>query len=39
MVDRSANAAEMAMGEGTAQRLHVGVGSTVELEVGGACVR
>lgn len=30
-----ANAAEMAMGEGTAQRLHLGVGSSVELEVGG----
>jgi putative ABC transport system permease protein len=27
--------AEMAIGEGTAQRLHLGVGSTVELEVGG----
>jgi putative ABC transport system permease protein len=30
-----ANAVEMAMGEGTAQRLHLGVGSSVELEVGG----
>jgi putative ABC transport system permease protein len=28
-------AAEMAIGEGTAQRLHLGVGSTVELEAGG----
>lgn len=28
-------AAEMAIGEGTAQRLHLDVGSTVELEVGG----
>jgi putative ABC transport system permease protein len=30
-----ASAAEMAVGEGTAQRLHLGVGSTVELEAGG----
>ncbi len=30
-----AGAAEMAIGEGTAQRLHLGVGSTVELEAGG----
>jgi putative ABC transport system permease protein len=29
-----ANAAEMAMGEGTAQRLHLDVGSSVEVEVG-----
>jgi putative ABC transport system permease protein len=29
-----ATAAEMAMGEGTAQRLHLDVGSTVEVEVG-----
>ncbi len=28
-------ASVMAIGEGTAQRLHVGVGSTVELEAGG----
>jgi putative ABC transport system permease protein len=28
-------AAELAVGEGTAQRLHLGLGSTVELEVGG----
>jgi putative ABC transport system permease protein len=28
-------AAELAVGEGTAQRLHLGVGSAVELEVGG----
>ncbi len=28
-------AAELAVGAGTAQRLHLGVGSTVELEVGG----
>jgi putative ABC transport system permease protein len=27
--------AELAVGEGTAQRLHLGVGSAVELEVGG----
>ena len=32
----SGDAAEMAMGEGEAQRLHLGVGSTVELEIGGA---
>jgi putative ABC transport system permease protein len=30
-----ANAAEMAVGEGTAQRLHLGVGSAVEVEIGG----
>jgi len=30
-----ANAASMAMGEGTAQRLNLGVGSAVELETGG----
>jgi putative ABC transport system permease protein len=30
------DAAELAVGEGAAQRLHLGVGSTVELEVGGA---
>src|ERR1035438_8907928 len=29
-------AAELAIGEGTAQRLHLGVGSAVELEVGDA---
>ncbi|MGA3160607.1 MAG: FtsX-like permease family protein [Terracidiphilus sp.] len=29
-------AAELAVGEGTAQRLHLGLGSSVELEVGGA---
>jgi putative ABC transport system permease protein len=29
-------AAELAVGEGTAQRLHLGLGSTVELDVGGA---
>ncbi len=28
-------AAELALGEGAAQRLHLGVGSAVELEVGG----
>jgi putative ABC transport system permease protein len=28
-------AAELAVGEGTAQRLHLGIGSAVELEVGG----
>jgi putative ABC transport system permease protein len=28
--------AELAVGEGTAQRLHLGVGSAVELEVGGS---
>jgi len=32
----AADAAELAIGEGTAQRLHLGLGSTVELEVGGA---
>jgi putative ABC transport system permease protein len=30
-----ADAAELALDEGTAQRLHLSVGSTVELEVGG----
>jgi len=30
-----AGAAEMAVGEGTAQRLHLGVGSSVELEAAG----
>lgn len=30
-----ANAPEIAMGEGTAQRLHLGVGSAVELEIAG----
>jgi putative ABC transport system permease protein len=30
-----ASAAEMAIGEGTANRLHLNVGSVVELEVGG----
>jgi putative ABC transport system permease protein len=30
------NVAEMAVGEGTAQRLNLGIGSAVELEVGGA---
>jgi putative ABC transport system permease protein len=30
------NAAELAVGEGTAQRLHVGLGSAVEMEIGGA---
>jgi len=30
-----ASAAELAVGEGVAQRLHLGVGSAVELEVGG----
>jgi putative ABC transport system permease protein len=29
------DAAELAIGEGAAQRLHLGVGSAVELEVGG----
>ena len=29
------DAAEIAVGEGVAQRLHLGVGSAVELEVGG----
>jgi len=32
----NAGAAELAVGEDVAQRLHLGVGSTVELEVGGA---
>jgi putative ABC transport system permease protein len=31
----SADAAELAVGEGVAQRLHLGVGSAVELEFGG----
>jgi putative ABC transport system permease protein len=31
----NSDAAEMAVGEGAAQRLHLGVDSTVELEVGG----
>jgi putative ABC transport system permease protein len=30
------DAAELAIGEGTAQRLHLGLGSTIELDVGGA---
>ena len=30
-----ANTAELAVGEGAARRLHLGVGSAVELEVGG----
>ena len=30
-----ANAAELAVGEGAAQRLHLGVGSAVEVEIGG----
>ena len=30
-----ANASEIAIGEGTAQRLHLGVGSTVDIAVGG----
>jgi putative ABC transport system permease protein len=30
-----AGAAELAVGEGVAQRLHLGVGSAIELEVGG----
>jgi putative ABC transport system permease protein len=34
-----ANTAEMAVGEGTAQRLHLGVGSTVELEAGGRVLK
>jgi len=29
------NAAELAVGEGTAQRLHLGVGSAVQVEIGG----
>jgi len=32
---QSADAAELAVGEGVAQRLHVGVGSAVEVEIGG----
>jgi putative ABC transport system permease protein len=31
----SGNAAELAVGEGVSQRLHLGVGSTVELDVAG----
>jgi putative ABC transport system permease protein len=31
----NANAAELAVGEGVAQRLHLGVGASVELETGG----
>ena len=31
----TADAAELAIGEGAAQRLHLGLGSMVELEVGG----
>jgi putative ABC transport system permease protein len=31
----AADASELAIGEGVAQRLHLGVGSAVELEVGG----
>jgi len=31
-----ADAMEMAVGEGVAQRLHLGAGSAVELEIGGA---
>jgi putative ABC transport system permease protein len=31
----NANAAELAVSEGVAQRVHLGVGSTVELETGG----
>ena len=31
----SADAAQLAIGDGVAQRLHLGVGSAVELEVGG----
>ena len=34
-VETAAGAAELAVGEGVAQRLHLGVGSAVELEVGG----
>ncbi|MGD0737151.1 MAG: FtsX-like permease family protein [Terracidiphilus sp.] len=30
-----ASAAEMAVGEGTAQRLHLGVGSAVQVDIGG----
>jgi putative ABC transport system permease protein len=32
----AADAAELAVGAGTAQRLHLGLGSTVQLEVSGA---
>ena len=31
----NADAAEIAVGEGAAERLHLGVGSAVELEMGG----
>jgi putative ABC transport system permease protein len=31
----AAGAAEMAVGEGTAQRLHLGVGSAVQVDIGG----
>jgi putative ABC transport system permease protein len=31
----AADASELAVGEGVAQRLHLGVGSAVELEIGG----
>jgi putative ABC transport system permease protein len=31
----NANAAEIAIGDGTAQRLHLGVGSSVEIAIGG----
>jgi len=33
---RTASAAQIAIGEGVAKRLHLGVGSSVELETGGA---
>jgi putative ABC transport system permease protein len=33
---KDGGAAELAIGEGAAQRLHLGVGSIVELEVGGS---
>jgi len=33
---KDANAAEIAIGKGTADRLHLGVGSAVQLEVGGS---
>jgi putative ABC transport system permease protein len=32
---KDGSASEMAIGEGTAQRLHLSVGSSVELEIGG----
>jgi putative ABC transport system permease protein len=32
---RDANASEIAIGQGTAERLHLSVGSSVELQVGG----